>query len=120
MTQCLVHRILGLGEAMMGVGRVEIRPTRVQGTKTSWVGWGPKRETRGAIGDPGVKIGGSTSQEMPGLGLGEEQMWGSTLCGVSALPFPLPEFRFPPTLTPWTSLKMAAIARSRGRGSTCC
>lgn len=36
------------------------------------VGWdgGPKRETRGAIGDPGDKIGGSTSQEMPGLGAG--------------------------------------------------
>lgn len=61
----------------MGVGRAEIRPTRVQGTKTCWVGWGPKRETRGAIGDLSVKIGGSTSQEMPGRG-----GWESSRCGV--------------------------------------
>lgn len=67
------------------------------------VGWdgGPKRETRGAIGDPGVKIGGATSQEMPELGLGEEQMWGLyPLCRVTSLPFSRPRFQFSPTLTP--------------------
>lgn len=68
------------------------------------VGWdgGPKRETRGAIGESMNQIGGSRSQDMPGLGAGRgaDVEIVSTLSGVTPLPFLPPRFQFfpPPRL----------------------
>lgn len=56
------------------VGRAESRPTRVQGTKTSWVGWGQKGKPEEQLGIQ-VSDRGLEKPRNPGLGLGEEQMW---------------------------------------------
>jgi hypothetical protein len=70
-TWYLVHRILGAGGGdgwVWGGQKSDQQGFREQRP----VGWdgGPKRENRGAIGDPSVKTGGATSQVMPGLGAG--------------------------------------------------
>lgn len=89
----------GWGRWRMGWGRgAESRPPRVQGTKTRYLEFGggvggPKREARGAIGDPGVR-GGRTrgTRGKPGLNEG----WGAR-AGVGAV---VPPQGVTPILTP--------------------
>lgn len=82
----------------MGVGRAEIRPTRVQGTKTSWVGWGTKKgnqksswgsgcQDRGLYRPGNARTGG---WEMSRCGVSR------TLCvGLPLSPSLYPDFSFP-------------------------
>lgn len=81
----------------MGVGRAEIRPTRVQGTKTSWVGWGAKKGKQRSNWGSECQDRGRYKPGNARTGGWERSRCGdSTLCvGLPLSPSLYPDFSFP-------------------------